>query len=457
MVDTYTPRYYSTLHDSITSLCKTILPFSFKKRRLPSAEQKLSEMQCENLKWQQESFHQMLNLMGLHKEGMVGENEVSALRTKLLETLVMSPVQQEHPTILRDKLLFLQELLYAKCISLDEYHSSKRPLLQRLAIQGVEIESRDVTLGWVKEIKQESNINPSDEEWSEIDLGEEENCVLNKDNLSHSKGRSTLRQYIRGAAASALEFGISSHRTAKGKQRNSHEFDQFKENPSRDIHLGKQEGQAKSILMSTSSPPHPLQPPQERVNPNRKPFQALFNGSNSLEKAKKSGKKQWSGLVEGLKKWKRNESDHESSHIPLNEWSSSKGYPCLGEGPNTKLIKRKLHFDGSPSDFFVDKVLGEKIKKELFRIQTELRWDNDPTLKLSNEQIEAISTKLPVDKVDLENFFPKRWCDQYGDLVLDVVKKEFKVHVSEMEKLGSAARERHNNSTLRTDPNKPIW
>lgn len=111
MVYTYTPTYYSTLHDSMTSLCKNILPFSFKKRRLPSAEHKHSEMQCENLKWQQDSFHQMLNLMGLHKEGILGENEVSAFRTHLLETLVRAPVHQEHPTILRDKLLFLQVLL----------------------------------------------------------------------------------------------------------------------------------------------------------------------------------------------------------------------------------------------------------------------------------------------------------------------------------------------------------
>lgn len=41
----------------------------------------------------------------------------------------------------------------------------------------------------------------------------------------------------------------------------------------------------------------------------------------------------------------------------------------------------------------------------------------------------------------------RSWCDQYGDLVLDVVKKEFKDHVGEMEKLRNAARERHNHST----------
>jgi hypothetical protein len=108
MVYSYTPTYYSTLHDSITSLCKTILPFGLKKRRLPASDQKLSKLQSDNLKWQQDSFHQMLNLMGLHKEGILAETEVSAFRTHLLETLIASPVEHEQPSMLRDKLLFLQ-------------------------------------------------------------------------------------------------------------------------------------------------------------------------------------------------------------------------------------------------------------------------------------------------------------------------------------------------------------
>lgn len=108
MVYSYTPTYYSTLHDSITSLCKTILPFNLKKRRLPAAEQKLSKLQSDNLKWQQDSFHQMLKLMGLHKEGILAEIEVSAFRSHLLEILIASPPEQEQPVILRDKLLFLQ-------------------------------------------------------------------------------------------------------------------------------------------------------------------------------------------------------------------------------------------------------------------------------------------------------------------------------------------------------------
>ena len=108
MVHTYTPAYYSTLHDSITSLCKTILPFSFKKKRLTAAEHRLSKLQSDNLKWQQDSFHQILNLMELHKEDILSENEVSAFKIHLLETLIASPLEHEQPVILRDKLVFLQ-------------------------------------------------------------------------------------------------------------------------------------------------------------------------------------------------------------------------------------------------------------------------------------------------------------------------------------------------------------
>lgn len=166
MVYTYTPAYYSSLHDTITSLCKSILPFSFKNRRLTSQqEQKLAKRQSDNLKWQQESFHRILNLIGLQKEGIASEREVAAFRSHLLDTLVSSPADQEPPGLIRDKLLFLQELLYAKCISSEQYHSSKRPLLQRLAVQGVEIDSRDVIVG--------GHAGTEEEQWSVIELTEE--------------------------------------------------------------------------------------------------------------------------------------------------------------------------------------------------------------------------------------------------------------------------------------------
>lgn len=101
--------YYSSLHNSITSLCKSVLPLGLKKRCLVSAEYRLWKLQSDNLKWQQESFNQMLKLMGLQQNEILPEAEVSAFRTHLLDTLLSSPPpQQDHPLILRDKLLFLQ-------------------------------------------------------------------------------------------------------------------------------------------------------------------------------------------------------------------------------------------------------------------------------------------------------------------------------------------------------------
>nr|GMC97316.1 Uveal autoantigen with coiled-coil domains and ankyrin repeats isoform 1 [Ipomoea batatas] len=420
MVYSYTPTYYSTLHDSITSLCKNMLPFSFKKRRVPAiaaAEQRLSKQQTDNLKWQQESFHQILNLMGLCKEGILGESEVSAFRSHLLETLIAAPVDHEHPSILRDKLIFLQDLLYAKCISEEEYHSSKRPLLQRLAVQGGEIEARNVIVGSKKEI--------SDEEWSVIDLKDDKEESTNS--KPKSKQNAAMKQ-IKGAA-SALGFA----RSEKIKEENQKPFNpsQSTENPFW--------SESKSILMAESSGPEPSVKVEKQSGgekPKRKPFRSLFQTEPSEEK-EKSGKKQWG--FDGFKKWKKSESDDETAPLSLAEKSDGKeAYPDqllvtepIGEGPDTKQIKKKLLPNGAPSDFFVDKVLGENIKKELLQIQTKLDEKNS-SVQFTDDQIEAISTRLPVDKADLKKFFPKQWCDRYGDVVLDVVRKEFKQHVAEM-------------------------
>ncbi|CAK7338529.1 unnamed protein product [Dovyalis caffra] len=473
MVYTYTPAYYSTLHDSITSICKTILPFSFKKKRLTAAEHRLSKLQSDNLKWQQDSFHQILNLMGLHKEGILSENEVYAFKTHLIETLIASPPEHEQQVILRDKLVFLQELLYAKCISEDEYHSSKRPLLQRLAVQGAEIGSSDVIVARPKDTKENT-----DEEWSIIDL-KDEKSLIGKETLqskNRSKPNSAIKQ-IKGAA-SVLGFGsaqkLSKHREEKSifeieaRRASSGQVSYEREYPLRDGHLKDKESETKSILMQASLQNESAKESGSNDKSKRKPFKTLFqkepregdggggdNGLNFEERTSKSAKKQWG--FEGFKKWKKNDSDDETAPLPLNtERSDSEAYSgsChlvnspIGEGPDTIQIKKKLHSNGSASDFFIDKVLGDKIKIQLSKIQTELCTTN-PNLKFSDDQIEAISTKLPVDKADLKNFFPKSWCDRYGDVVLDVVKKEFKDHVGEMENKRNAAREKHHSNSMR--------
>lgn len=388
--------------------------------------------------------------MGLHKEGIVAESEVLAFRTHLLDTLIASPPEQEHPVILRDKLLFLQELFYAKCISEEEYHSSKRPLLQRLAAQGAKIEARDVIVARPKDSKE-----TSEEEWSVIDLKDEKGSV-NKENLSSTKSRSnhgSAMKQIKGAASAFGFVKAGKNGTEKSifdspslSAKNEMRENPFWENQSE----GKQSGEG-SILMEESGPPEPVKESSGVEKLKRKPFRTLFHkeqreeGLEQDQRSGKSVKKQWG--FDGFKKWKKNESGDETAPMPLHdsEAYSASFAKSLGEGPDTKLIKKKLHSDGSPSDFFIDKVLGDKIKKELSRIQTELSSTN-PNLKFSNDQIEAISTRIPVDKVELKNYFPKSWCDRYGDVVLDVVKKEFKDHVAEMENMRNIAREKHSNS-----------
>lgn len=405
--------------------------------------------------------------MGLHREGIVAETEVSAFRTHLLETLIASPPEQEHPVILRDKLLFLQELLYAKCISEEDYHSSKRPLLQRLAVQGAHIEARDVIVARPKDPKESS-----EEEWSVIDL-KDEKCFMNKEN-SNCKNKSNQGSAMKQIKGAASVFGfVSSYKHGKdGMEKTIFDSPSLSsENELRDVQSKRKQSEGGSILMEESGPPEPLKEKEssgtEKLK--RKPFRSLFHreqreghgggdgGFEPDQRAGKSVKRQWG--FDGFKKWKRNDSDDEIAPLPLNERSDSEAYSAysqpfaraLGEGPDTKLIKKKLHSDGSPSDFFIDKVLGDKIKKELSRIQTELSSTN-PNLKFSNDQIEAISTKIPVDKAELKNYFPKSWCDRYGDVVLDVVKKEFKDHVGEMENMRNIAREKHANSRRWTPP-----
>ncbi|KAK6151655.1 hypothetical protein DH2020_014290 [Rehmannia glutinosa] len=458
MVHNYTPTY---LQDSIASICKTILPFSFKKRRIPAiaaAEQLLSKQQSDNLKWQQDSYHHILNLMGLCKESIVLENEVSAFRTQLLETLIASPIEHEPPVILRDKLIFLQELLYGKCISDEEYHASKRPLLQRLAVQGAEIDVRDVIVGARKET--------SSDEWSVIDL-KDEKCSANK-NISTSKKNSKDHPMVKKVKGAASVFGFVSQdkdkKSKENEENNAHGKNTWTKEQNvrfarneKHIGLNEKESDSKSILMVESSPwacvmAEKSKDKQFRTNFQREQEEESRDSDDSRqnpEKEKgKSAKKAW--VFDGFKKWKKNDlEDEKSTSLSINE--KLDGESCgvklvenpVGEGPDTKQIKRKLHPNGAPTDFFVDKVLGEKIKKELFRIQTELGAKN-PNAHLSDDQIDLISTRLPVDKADLEKFFPKSWCDQYGNIVLDVVRKEFKDHMREMGNSRGKAVEKHN-------------
>ncbi|KAJ9551172.1 hypothetical protein OSB04_015217 [Centaurea solstitialis] len=406
MVYTYTPTYYSSLQDSIASICKNILPFSFKKRRLPAiaaAEQRLWKQQSDNLKWQQESFHQILNLMGLFKEGILAEAEVSAFRSHLLDTLVALPFDHEQPVILRDKLIFLQELLYANCISEEEYHTSKTPLLQRLAAQGVKIDPKDVAITGPQQK------NPNDE-WSVIDL---------KDSGSKSKPKpqkSAIKQVKGAASVFGLSSSSSSHKNGKDKSvpdiGTTQNLGMSQENPFWNCEMKEKNQENPTVLMSESV---------------------------VVEDSAKKGKRRPFKGLDGFMKWKKSD-DSEKDTVPLSLSDSiNEPYSGIGDGPDTKQIKRKLHKDGSSSDFFVDKVLGDKIKNELMKTKAELQ--------LSDDQIEVISTRLPIDKADLKKFFAKKWCDQYGEIVLEVMRKEFKDHVDEIKNMSKSAMKKEQKTS----------
>lgn len=223
--------------------------------------------------------------------------------------------------------------MYAKCISEDEYHSSKRPLLQRLAVQGAEIEARDVIIVVAQKEK-------SDEEWSIIDL-KDEKCLLSKENsnlkIKLRQGSAAMKQ-IKGAASSVLSFGSSNSKTV-GKSHEEEEEENVRpndrniiitrgrnelglstENPFWNSNFRDNESETKSILM----PPEPMKAAEKQSGGGggdkgkRKPFKNLFqkeqkeeDGGN--ENGYKSGKKQWG--FDGFKKWKKADSDDETAPL----------------------------------------------------------------------------------------------------------------------------------------------
>lgn len=504
---------------------------SFRRIGDETPEQRRARLQSENLKWQQEMFHRILHMIGLHKEEIVSEQQLSATRSELLGTLIASPAEGEWPAITRDKLLFLQELLYANCISEEDYHMSKRPLLLRLAVQGAEIDSRDVLLGGRPSVcppvtvrtepitmqpEPESSIN-QETEWSVVEFKEDQTLLKNfpvSSTEDHSKQKSPMKQVI--GAISRLT--LSPYKGGKSKDKNpsvivpqSTDFqisqescpirnpptlpmqegykvpslyinptESFKENPFWQVaglidapeQTEKKTSEETALLGQPSAPVHKRGATRAKV---KKAFNQLFlkgqrdhskesepelpyashlsdSDSDNDDLQLKKVKKPWG--MDLFKSSKKMDTNEETAYLPLNGSSEEALSPSklvqnpIGEGPNTKKIKKKLHSNGAATDFFIDKVLGENIKNELSRIRAEMNTTN-PSSTFTNEQIEAIATRLPVDKNELKKFFPKSWCDRYGDIVLDVVQKEFKDHVGEMDNLRKTAREKRNSAARR--------
>ncbi|XP_062199454.1 uncharacterized protein LOC133901930 isoform X2 [Phragmites australis] len=394
---TYTPTYYSGLQDTIASLCKSFLPFPFRGGRRLTADQAAARRHAEQLKWQQESFHRILHLSGLHREGIVPASDVAAFRASMLATLVAPPAHPDQPAVLRDKLLFLQELLYSKCISAAEYNSSKAPLVQRLAALGVVVECPDA--------------EGSAEEWSEIDLRDPPppdaaagDKPKHKAFITPWKSRSKKEQDANSNASrpplaqvdqnhpknasvlmaeSSLSEAVSSGKPEKGKRR----------------HLA-------AMFHSSGNGSENKEPAGEE-------------GADDKETVK--GKKKSSWGFDGLKKWKKtagggNEEvpEHTPAAPPRSSHSECRleASPMAASGPDAKRAKKKLHpatGDDSASELLHDKVLVENTKKELSRIRAKLSSTN-------------------------RNLNFSAWCEQHGDGVVTAAKKGFKEHVEEMEK-----------------------
>ncbi|KAG8057734.1 hypothetical protein GUJ93_ZPchr0002g26557 [Zizania palustris] len=423
---TYTPTYYSGLQDTIASLCKSILPFSFRGGRRLTADQAAARRHADALKWQQESFHRILHLSGLHREGIVPASDVDAFRADMLANLAAPSAHPDQPAILRDKLLFLQELLYVKCISAAEYNSTKMPLAQRLAALGVVVEcpDADVSDGGAAE-----PASLSVEEWSEIDLRDPPPTAAASDKPKHKAfvppWKNRCKKDQDGSSAPRPPLAQVDHNNSK----------------------------TASVLMAEISPPEAM-PSGKAEKGKRRHLTAMFhNGVNGSENKEPTGsmevteekgsavkgKKKSSWGFDGLRKWKKAGNEEATAGgertdyaVPRSSYSE-----CLLEASpaiatDAKRAKKKLHTatgeDNSASDLLNDKVLVENTKKELSRIQAELSSTNR-NLNLSDQQIEAISTKLPMDKSDLKTFFPKAWCDEHGDRVINAAKKELKEHV----------------------------
>lgn len=238
-------------------------------------------------------------------------------------------------------------------------------MLQRLAVQGAEIDARDVILGSKKE--------PSNDEWSVIDL-KDDKCSANQEIPTSKNNRKQSSSAVKKMKGAVSAFGFVSPNKNRNISIATDERNKLgcsNENAFWNDQLHEKESDSKSILM-VESLPEKQSLGSDKVK--RKPFRTIFQreqekhsdgGNNSFpdfeEKEKdKTGKRVW--VFDGFKKWKKNDSEDETDSFWLNEKRDGVSYEGklvsnpIGEGPDTKQIKRKLHPNCAPTDFFVDKV-----------------------------------------------------------------------------------------------------
>ncbi|BBN19653.1 hypothetical protein MPTK1_8g12480 [Marchantia polymorpha subsp. ruderalis] len=579
------------LQESATAVLKNMTPLlqkcrsmSFRKMLMPNAAAvNRSSQLTELIKWQQEMFHRILNMMCLVEEGLSEQAELDAFRAELLHTLTTSHPNGEWADFTRDKLLFLQDLFQSKCISEEEYHQAKRPILSRLADQGAELDSQDFKFN-SKAVRHTGESSSRAEMESTRNVAEvaqapeaESPCDVPANSGSAKK---TPIKHVMEAMARLKTVGSGGKSVPAGtagseeKPRVPHALDFVRRDPfdcpTRDAPIAVQKpqdvpldsplyfdastGSTRDLLPELSNnasqtqdvempqspgsvPSSPsiasfLSPPsvssatlaeqsKSLLKPPRKltftpskstltPSKTTVGFSRSqstridsssspvVAKPERSLSRKFTGMFGKWQGWQTAEgqkeesdcdedadSDDEKERTPrktsvwkkldlLRPASSKKqqedddddfgkeisdkdpllkaidNYPSdkikggyiHGQGPDIKKLKKKVAVRAAPTNFFIDQVLGDNIKTELARIRAELARTNPVEQAFTNDQIDAIATRLPVDKTELMRFFPRSWCDRYGDIVLEVVHKEFNTHVSEMDGLRKAAKDK---------------
>ncbi|KAL3675321.1 hypothetical protein R1sor_025269 [Riccia sorocarpa] len=548
-----------TIQESAASMLKNMTPLlqkcrsmSFKKMLMPIVVEDRNSQQSQLIKWQQEMFHRILNLMCLVEEGLTEPSELDDFRVGLLRTLTTEHPNGEWADFTRDKLLFLQDLYQSKCISAEEYHTAKKPILMRLAEQGAELDSQDFRFNSRELTRNGDSTRLEERPTEEASTALEPEPSTEIPSSSESAKKTPIKQVI-DAVARLKSSGsggknVPGSATSEEKPRVPHAMDFVRHDPrdcptreapiyvkktdngadydpsagsTRDLlpELSNSVPQEAEVTRSPASAPSSpsiasfLSPPSvsstsladQSKSLLKPPRKLTFTPTKSpLEgKTEKTLSRRISGMLGRWQGWQiggevekpqgadqeedsdDDEAEAEKEKVPkkASVWSKfdllktvskkpqnededddfgkeiSDKDPLLkaidnygaeniregyihGPGPNMKKLKKKVAVRSSPANFFIDNVLGDNIKTELARIRSEMARSNPVEQAFTNDQIEAIATRLPVDKTELMRFFPKSWCDRYGDVVLDVVHREFNSHVSEMEGLRKAAKEK---------------
>jgi len=265
----------------------------------------------------------------------------------MLAALVAPPQHPEQPAVLRDKLLFLQELLYAKCVSAAEYNASKAPLVQRLAAFGVVVDCPDAEV--------------SAEEWSEIDLRDPPPPPATAAASDKPKHKAFITPW-------------------KSRSKKDQDVNSSASRPP----LAPVDANNASVLMAESSPSEAV-PSGKAEKGKRRHLAGMFhsggNGTENKEPAGEEGvdeketvkgKKKSSWGFDGIKKWKKAGACNSGEAAatgeqpqrapPRSSYSECQleASPMAASSPDAKRAKTRLHSntdDDSASELLRDKVM----------------------------------------------------------------------------------------------------